>query len=109
MPYVIAAPCLGCRHGDCETACPVDGCIVFGTVVRDGAPVPLAVIDPAACIECGACVYACPVSAVFDAEDLPDAWGGYADQAADLVASWAGRRAWHDRGYPSSSRTRASR
>ena len=29
-------------------------------------------IDPVECIDCGACVPVCPVSAIFVLEDLPD-------------------------------------
>jgi NAD-dependent dihydropyrimidine dehydrogenase PreA subunit len=29
-------------------------------------------IDPVECIDCGACVPVCPVSAMFAADDLPD-------------------------------------
>jgi len=29
-------------------------------------------IDPEECIDCGACVPACPVSAIFEADELPE-------------------------------------
>ena len=31
-------------------------------------------IDPIECIDCGACVPVCPVSAIFALDDLPDKW-----------------------------------
>ena len=31
-------------------------------------------IDPVECIDCGACVPVCPVSAIYAADDLPDKW-----------------------------------
>ncbi len=32
-------------------------------------------IDPVECIDCGACVPVCPVSAIFGSDDLPEKWG----------------------------------
>ena len=34
-------------------------------------------IDPVECIDCGACVPVCPVSAIFAADDLPEKWKNY--------------------------------
>jgi NAD-dependent dihydropyrimidine dehydrogenase PreA subunit len=34
-------------------------------------------IDPVECIDCGACVPVCPVSAIFTADDLPEKWKDY--------------------------------
>jgi len=31
-------------------------------------------ISPAECIDCGACVPVCPVTAIFALEDLPEKW-----------------------------------
>jgi ferredoxin len=36
-------------------------------------------IDPVECIDCGACVPVCPVSAIFAESDLPDRWSEYAE------------------------------
>jgi ferredoxin len=36
-------------------------------------------IDPVECIDCGACVPVCPVSAIFVLEDLPDRWKHFAE------------------------------
>ncbi|MGH9445687.1 MAG: 4Fe-4S binding protein, partial [Terriglobia bacterium] len=36
-------------------------------------------IDPAECIDCGACVPVCPVTAIFPVEDLPDKWQSFTD------------------------------
>jgi len=35
-------------------------------------------IDPVECIDCGACVPVCPVSAIFALDDLPEKWREYA-------------------------------
>ena len=40
---------------------------------------PQLYIDPVECIDCGACVPACPVSAIFAGDDLPEKWKHYAE------------------------------
>ena len=52
-------------------------------------------IDPEECIDCDACVEACPVDAIFAEDQLPEEWQHYAEINADYYAnSWlsAGRR-----------------
>lgn len=85
MPHVVAQPCVGCRHTECVAACPAD-CFVRGENVL--------VIDPEACIDCGACVGVCPVDAIYDAEDLPSRWAAFGPLNAALARAWAaeGRR-----------------
>ena len=34
-------------------------------------------IDPAECIDCGACEPECPVDAIFEEEDVPEKWTKY--------------------------------
>lgn len=71
MPYVITSPCEGSRDASCVDVCPVDaihpspGSIEFKTHGQ-------LFIDPLSCIECGACEPACPVSAIYAHEDVPD-------------------------------------
>src|SRR6266851_9668376 len=61
----------------CVDACPVD-CIhpKKNTTYDDGRPtfddVPQLYIDPVECIDRGACVPVCPVSAIFALDDLPE-------------------------------------
>jgi ferredoxin len=77
MPYVIAEPCIGVKDAACASACPVD-CIHPRS---DEAAFPDATqlyIDPVECIDCGACVPVCPVSAIFADSDLPQRWTQYA-------------------------------
>jgi len=40
-------------------------------------------INPDECIDCGACVPVCPVTAIFALEDLPEKWAGYTQINAD--------------------------
>jgi ferredoxin len=39
-------------------------------------------IDPVECIDCGACVPVCPVSAIFALDDLPEKWAEFAQENA---------------------------
>ena len=39
-------------------------------------------IDPVECIDCGACVPVCPVSAIFALDDLPEKWKDYTERNA---------------------------
>lgn len=63
MAYVITSACLSEKASDCVLVCPVD-CIEEGE--------DQFFIDPDTCIDCGACVSACPVEAIYHEEDLPE-------------------------------------
>ena len=39
-------------------------------------------IDPVECIDCGACVPVCPVSAIFALDDLPEKWKAFTERNA---------------------------
>ena len=62
MPFVVTENCIKCKYMDCVEVCPVD-CFYVGE--------NMLVIHPDECIDCGACVPACPVSAIFPEEDVP--------------------------------------
>ena len=40
-------------------------------------------IDPEVCIDCGACVSACPVEAIFADSDVPEKWQNFIAINAD--------------------------
>jgi ferredoxin len=40
-------------------------------------------IDPVECIDCGACVPVCPVSAIFPLDDLPEKWKAFTETNAE--------------------------
>ena len=44
-------------------------------------------IDPDECIDCDACVEACPVDACFAEDQLPSEWAHFAQLNADYFAS----------------------
>jgi NAD-dependent dihydropyrimidine dehydrogenase PreA subunit len=62
MTYVIAAACIDVMDRSCIEECPVD-CIYQG-----GRKL---YINPAECIDCGACEPACPVEAVSQDRRVP--------------------------------------
>ena len=64
MAYVIAEPCIDVKDTACVDACPVD-CIHPRKNESDFAVAAQLYIDPVECIDCGACVPVCPVSAIF--------------------------------------------
>ncbi|MBM4416466.1 MAG: ferredoxin family protein, partial [Chloroflexi bacterium] len=65
MTFVITQPCIDTKDQSCVEVCPVD-CIHF-----DGDADRILYINPAECIDCGACQPACPVSAIFPEADVP--------------------------------------
>ncbi len=79
MPYVVAEPCIHCKHTDCVEVCPVD-CFYEGP--------NFLVIHPDECIDCNACVPACPVEAIYADDELPERWAHYAQWNAYLAPQW---------------------
>lgn len=82
MAYVIAEPCIGTKDVACVDSCPVD-CIHPTRSEANFEEVKQLYIDPAECIDCGACVPVCPVEAIFAAEDLPEQWEPFTQVNAD--------------------------
>jgi NAD-dependent dihydropyrimidine dehydrogenase PreA subunit len=74
VAYVVGAACVDVLDRSCVDVCPVD-CIYEGARKL--------YIQPAECIDCGACVPACPVGAIAWDRDLAP---GDAAHAADAHA-----------------------
>ena len=68
MTCVVCEPCRDCKYTDCVVVCPVD-CFYQDEMML--------YIDPQECIDCGACVPVCPVSAIFALDDLPEKWNEF--------------------------------
>jgi anaerobic selenocysteine-containing dehydrogenase/NADPH-dependent glutamate synthase beta subunit-like oxidoreductase/NAD-dependent dihydropyrimidine dehydrogenase PreA subunit len=64
MAYVVTQACIGNKHTSCVDVCPVEA-------FRDGPE--MLYIDPDVCIDCNACLSACPEQAIFPASAVPDA------------------------------------
>ena len=63
MTYIVIGNCQDCRFTDCVEVCPVD--CFYGDA-------RMLYIHPDECIDCGACVPACPVEAIFPEADVPE-------------------------------------
>ncbi len=86
MAYVIAAPCIGVKDGACADVCCVEA---FHTT----PDADQFYIDPEVCMNCSACVAACPVGAIFAGDDVPEQWQSF----IELNASASRARAELDR------------
>jgi NAD-dependent dihydropyrimidine dehydrogenase PreA subunit len=82
MAYVIAEPCIGTKDTACVDVCPVD-CIHPRKDEAGFAEAPQLYIHPTECIDCGACVPVCPVTAIFALEDLPEKWASFTQKNAE--------------------------
>lgn len=93
MPYVITQKCVGTCDTACVDVCPCN-CIVGPVPLDELRQVPESergarfpgiqmFIDPDECIDCGACEPACPVSAIFPEDSVPDNWKDYIAKNAD--------------------------
>ncbi len=92
MTYVITEPCKGVLDLGCIDVCPVD-CIhgpfdptgkgqeVKNLESYEGL---MLYIDPDECIDCAACVYVCPVKAIFADYEVPEKWKDYIQLNADF-------------------------
>ncbi|HTX92378.1 MAG TPA: ferredoxin family protein [Anaerolineales bacterium] len=68
MTHVITSLCL--RDDACSDVCPV-ACIQPG---KPTTKFPNYYIDPATCIDCGACIPECPYKAIFPEDEVPAAF-----------------------------------
>ncbi len=68
MAFVITDPCIDTKDTACVDVCPVD-CIHPRKDEQEFEPAAMLYIHPEECIDCGACVPACPVAAIYDAPE----------------------------------------
>lgn len=69
MAYVITDTCTKDEH--CIETCPVN-CIHPTKDEPNFETVPQLYVNPVECIDCGACVPACPTQSIFVVEELPE-------------------------------------
>ena len=72
MPFVITDPCIDTKDTACVDVCPVD-CIHPRKDEAEFEQASMLYIHPEECIDCGACVPACPVAAIYDAPETTPA------------------------------------
>ena len=82
MAYVITSPCIDVQDQACVEVCPVD-CIHF-----DEGEDRMLYINPDECIDCGACEPACPVTAIFAEDDVPEGQRAFIALNAELAKQW---------------------
>ena len=80
MTYVITQNC--CNDASCLAACPV-GCIHPTPDEPDFATTEMLYVDPATCIDCGACADWCPVDAIKPHTELTLEQQPYLEMSAD--------------------------
>ena len=68
MTYIVTPHCVDCKYTDCVAVCPVDAFHESDRMVY---------INPDTCVNCDACVPACPVEAIFSEENLPAKWADW--------------------------------
>jgi ferredoxin len=83
---VIAEPCFGTKDFSCVEVCPVEF-IHPSPDEPDYVASVMLYIDPEECIDCDACVEACPVDACFAEDQLPSEWEKYTQINADYFAN----------------------
>ncbi|HET8744887.1 MAG TPA: ferredoxin FdxA [Ramlibacter sp.] len=79
MTHVVTEACINCKHTDCVEACPADA-------FREGAN--FLVIDPELCVDCMACVPACPTNAIYADGDVPSDQRQFIALNAELARDW---------------------
>lgn len=86
MTFVITERCVGIKDTSCVESCPVDA-IKPTLDDEEFDDVDHLFIDPATCIDCGACVPACPSDAIFAEADVPDQLKHYIAKNAGYFAT----------------------
>ena len=76
LAYIICEPCVGTKDTACVDVCPVD-CIHPRKDESEFQSAEMLYIHPDECIDCGACVPACPVEAIFALDETPDKWKNF--------------------------------
>jgi ferredoxin len=76
VTYVICQPCITVKDKSCVDVCPVD-------CIHGGDEDEQLYIDPSTCIDCGACVAACPVTAIYAESEVPAEWTNFTKINAD--------------------------
>ena len=75
MSHVVTEECIKCKYTKCASLCPV-------TAFHEADE--FLVINPNECIDCGLCVHACPVHAIYPLEILPEQYNESVERNARL-------------------------
>ena len=75
MTYVVVELCVDCKYTDCAAVCPVEAFHELPDRLY---------INADTCIDCDACVPACPVSAIFAEPYVPARWESFIAKNAEF-------------------------
>ncbi len=78
MAYVVTEHCMKCKYTDCAEVCPVEA-------FHEGPD--MLYINPETCIDCDACVPACPVEAIYAEDDVPEKYQSFIKLNAEACAT----------------------
>ncbi|MFX0578464.1 4Fe-4S dicluster domain-containing protein [Nocardia nepalensis] len=85
MAYVITERCTSTKDASCTRVCPVE--CIHPTPDEPGyATAEQLYIDPEECIDCDACMEACPVDAIYPIKRLPTEYAGAAERNAEYYS-----------------------
>ncbi|TQF06797.1 ferredoxin-NADP reductase [Kitasatospora acidiphila] len=99
MAYAITQNC--CTDATCISVCPVN--CIHPTPEEPGfGHTDLLYIDPAACIDCGACADACPVDAIFPVDRLAGSLARYGEVNRQYYQENPNTHAWGKPEFPRS-------
>jgi ferredoxin len=90
MSFVITSLCI--RSGSCALVCPIE-CIVPGPK-NDPNWDNQYFIDSDSCIDCGACEPECPMSAIFDENDVPEEYLADIGRAKNFFTNGPGYKSY---------------
>lgn len=93
MTFVITEPCVGTLDTSCAEVCPVD-CIHPAPGEEGFERTTILYVDPTECIDCSACLEACPVEAPLLEADVPDRWEPFVEF----------NRAYYEQGHDAAER-----
>src|SRR5688572_23631251 len=100
LAYIICEPCVGTKDTACVDVCPVD-CIHPRKDEPQFQSAEMLYIHPDECIDCGACVPACPVEAIFALDETPAKWTNFIAVNAEFFqkARTPSARSWSPRSF----------
>ncbi|HLK31655.1 MAG TPA: 4Fe-4S binding protein [Terriglobales bacterium] len=84
MAFVITEGCL--KDELCAGVCPTD-CVHPKKDEPNFEAVDQLFINPAECIDCGACVPVCPSNSIYAVDELPEELKAFAERNANFYAS----------------------
>ena len=89
MTWIITRLCRDCLDTECVTVCPVDCIYRYKGDDHESFPNQL-YINPDECIDCSACEPACPWTAIFEEDEVPE----QSIHSSGLMYSWLGKLSW---------------